>query len=149
MEKSKLEYAGLKPRFLALLIDFILLSMIFFPATRLTKGVWIMSAWEHQWSSGWFVTDPLCLTFLFMIFLYFVLMEGIIGATVGKWCLRLRVVQTDGSKSNLKQAVIRNLLRLVDSLPVLNILGVIHILGSPERARFGDRAAKTRVIKRG
>jgi uncharacterized RDD family membrane protein YckC len=56
-------------------------------------------------------------------------------------------VQTDGSASNLKQAVIRNLLRLVDSLPTLNILGVILILGSPERARFGDRVAKTRVIK--
>jgi uncharacterized RDD family membrane protein YckC len=149
MEENKLEYAGLKPRFFALLIDFILLSIIFFPATKIIKGVWIMSAGEHLWSSGWFITDPLCLIFLLIILLYFILMEGIIGATVGKLCLRLRVVQTDGSKSNLKQAIIRNLLRLVDSLPALNILGVILILGSPERARFGDRVAKTRVIKRG
>jgi hypothetical protein len=43
--------------------------------------------------------------------------------------------------------VVRNALRLVDSLPTLNILGVILILRSPERVRFGDRVAGTRVIQ--
>jgi len=37
----------------------------------------------------------------------------------------------------------------VDSLPALNILGVVLIATSPERARFGDRVAGTRVIIRG
>ncbi len=42
--------------------------------------------------------------------------------------------------------MIRNVLRVADSLPTFNMLGVILILRSPERARFGDRIAGIRVV---
>ena len=35
--------------------------------------------------------------------------------------------------------ILRNVLRAVDALPALNILGVVLIAYSPERARRGDR----------
>ncbi len=40
----------------------------------------------------------------------------------------------------------RNLLRMLDGLPAFNIIGVVLILLSPEKARFGDRWAGTRGV---
>ena len=139
-------YAGLGSRFLALVIDTLLFCVVFFPVTRLVKGVWLMSSADHRWSYGWFITDPLCLAFLAVMFGYFVLLEGRAGATIGKWAVGLRVIRLDGQKPGLGRSLARNILRLVDTLPALNLLGVVLILCSPECARFGDRAAGTRVV---
>ncbi|UCD62941.1 MAG: RDD family protein [Candidatus Zixiibacteriota bacterium] len=144
----KPQYAGLGLRFLALAIDLVILSMVFFPLTRIVKGVWIMSSTDHLWGYGWLITDPLCIAFLVAIFIYFVMMEGFLGATVGKLVLRLRVVGDNGSNPGVARALVRNLLRLVDGLPAFNILGVVLILSSPQKARFGDRIAGTRVVIR-
>jgi uncharacterized RDD family membrane protein YckC len=142
-------FAGLWPRFLALLCDFLLFCAVFFPVTRLVKGVWIMSAADHRWSHGLFVTDPLCIVFLAIMFLYFVFFEGLTGVTLGKWIVGIRVEQVGGGKPGLLRGLLRNILRIVDGLPALCILGIVLISTSPERARFGDRIAKTRVIPLG
>jgi uncharacterized RDD family membrane protein YckC len=105
-----------------------------------------MSPIDHDWVNGLFIFDPLCLAFLVVIVLYMVLLEGLLGTTLGKWLLGLRVVGPDGRRPGLWRSFIRNLLRCVDSLPTLNILGTILILKSKEKARFGDRVAGTRVI---
>jgi len=144
--KPETRYAGLGRRFLALVIDTLLFCAIFFPITRLIKGVWLMNAADHRWAYGWFITDPLCLAFLAIMFAYFVSLEGWAGKTLGKWAVGLRVVGVDGRTPGLGRGLARNLLRAVDTLPALNLLGVVLILCSPERARFGDRAAGTRVI---
>jgi uncharacterized RDD family membrane protein YckC len=143
---SAIRYGGLWRRFLALVIDFALFCLVFFPVTRIVKGVWIMSASDHRWASGLFVTDPLCMVFLAVMVLYFILLEGLAGVTFGKRVMRLRVVREAGGNPGLWRGVVRNVLRIVDSLPVCNILGVVLILTSPERARFGDRIAGTRVV---
>ena len=102
-----------------------------------------MSPEEHLWG----ISDPICLVFLFIIFAYFILMEAYVGWTVGKRILRMRVVDGSDSKIGLSKSIIRNLLRLVDGLPALNILGIILIASSPKDQRFGDRIAKTYVIR--
>jgi uncharacterized RDD family membrane protein YckC len=147
MYMSKLSYAGLGDRFLALLIDGMLLSAVFFPITRIVKGVWIMAPSDHLWRVGWLVSDPLCMIFLIVIFIYFVVLEGIFGRTAGKWFLGLRVVSKEGGNPGLLRALLRNLLRLVDALPVFSILGVVLIIRSAEKARVGDMVAGTRVVK--
>ncbi len=139
-------YAGLWPRFLALVLDTVLFCVFFFPITRIVKGVWLMSAADHRWVYGWFITDPLCLMFLGIICVYFVLLEGWVGFTLGKWLFGLRIVGLDGSRPSLTKSLVRNVLRAVDALPAVNILGVVLIVCSAERARFGDRVAGTRVI---
>jgi uncharacterized RDD family membrane protein YckC len=142
-------YGGLWIRGLALLLDFLLFSAVFFPITRLVKGVWLMGASDHRWVYGSFVTDPLCVAFLVVIIVYFVVLEGLAGATVGKMLVRVRIVGTDGKRITMTQSLVRNVLRVVDSLPALNLVGIVLILVSPEKARFGDRVAKTRVIRAG
>ena len=146
-QQSQVEYGGLGPRFAALVIDFFALSLFFFPATKIVKGVWIMSSSDHSWGYGWMVTDPLCLIFLLVIVVYFILLEGLAGTTIGKRLLGLRVVTADGHVPGLGPSLIRNLLRFVDALPAFNILGMVLIVTSPQKARFGDRVASTRVIR--
>ncbi len=148
LQINQLHYANLGRRFVALVIDLLVLSMIFFPVTRVVKGVWIMSSEDHLWGYGWLVTDPLCAIFLVVIVIYFVSLEGALGATIGKRLLGLRVVRVDGRDPGMMRATIRNLLRAIDALPAFNILGIVLIASSPERARFGDRIAGTRVIIR-
>ena len=145
--KENLRYAGLWPRFVALLYDLLLFCAVFFPVTRAVKGVWLMSAADHRWGSGLFITDPLCIAFFCIIVLYFVFLEGLAGATLGKRLAGIRVERAGGGRPGLVKGLLRNVLRVIDGLPALSILGVVLILTSPERARFGDRVAATRVIR--
>lgn len=145
--KENPRFAGLRPRFSALFIDFLLFCAVFFPVTRLIKGVWVMGAADHLWNTGLFITDPLCLAFLAVMALYFMLLEGLTGVTLGKWIVGLRVERVGGRRPGLIKGLLRNVLRIVDGLPVLNIVGIVLISTSAERARFGDRVAGTRVIR--
>jgi uncharacterized RDD family membrane protein YckC len=80
-----------------------------------------------------------------LVLVYFVLLEGALGATVGKFVLRLRVVGRNGELCSLGAAFTRNILRFVDWLPLFYILGAVAILTSPKRQRIGDRLAGTTV----
>jgi len=144
--ESAPEYAGVRIRFLAVVADLAILAVPFLAVTRIVKGTWIMSSGDHDWVSGWFVTDPLCLSFLAVMFLYFVLFEGLWGATLGKRVVGLRVVGVHGP-AGLRRSLVRNVLRVVDNLPALGIVAVVLISRSEERARFGDRVAGTRVLR--
>lgn len=109
----------------------LLFCTVFFPVTRMVKGVWLMTANDHRWVRGLFITDPLCIAFLIVMARYFWLLEGLTGATVGKWALGLRVMTRDGRRAGLRASLIRNALRVVDSLPTLNILGIALVTRSP------------------
>jgi uncharacterized RDD family membrane protein YckC len=146
MNTNSVCYAGLWSRFAALFVDLLVFCAFFFPITRLVKGVWLMTPTDHRWRSGLFISDPICIVFFIAIVLYYVLLEGCFGLTVGKWTLGLRVIAVGGGRPGLKKAILRNVLRAVDSLPAFNILGTLLILRSPERARLGDRLAWTRVV---
>jgi len=130
-------------RGIAWLLDILFLSIFFFPATYLYSGKWIIGPEEHLWG----ISDPICLVFLFIIFAYLILMEAYVGWTVGKRILGMRVVDGSEGRIGLSKSIIRNMLRLVDGLPAFNILGIVLIASSPRGQRFGDRVAKTYVIR--
>lgn len=145
-------YASLGSRFVAKLIDGLFFALLFFPTTYLVKGVWILSPIDHRWAYGLFITDPLCIAFLIVIALYFLLLEAYTGTTIGKYIVRIRVIAINespraDSKPGIRKSFVRNILLIIDSLPTLFILGMIFITKSPENARFGDEIARTRVIK--
>ena len=130
-------------RGIAWVLDILFLSIFLFPATYLYSGKWIMGPEEHLWG----ISDPICLVFLFIIFAYLILMEAYVGWTIGKRILGMRVVDVSGEKIGLSESIIRNILRLVDGLPAFNALGIILIATSQREQRFGDRVAKTYVVK--
>jgi uncharacterized RDD family membrane protein YckC len=69
------------------------------------------------------------------------------GQTIGKRLLRLRVVDADGLRLHFSQIAIRNLLRVVDLLPGLYVVGGLATLLTRKAQRLGDLAANTVVIR--
>lgn len=76
---------------------------------------------------------------------YYVIQEAVFALTVGKHLLRLRVVGRNGDPASMRESLIRNLLRLVDWLPLLYLLGVVSIGISRKKQRLGDVVAGTMV----
>jgi uncharacterized RDD family membrane protein YckC len=69
------------------------------------------------------------------------------GQTLGKRFLKLRVVDANGLRLRPSQIVIRNLLRVVDGLPVFYAVGGVVALCSRRHQRLGDLAANTVVVR--
>ena len=69
------------------------------------------------------------------------------GQTLGKRVLGLRVMDARGLKLHVSQIVIRNVLRAVDTLPMLYMVGGIACAVNRYSQRLGDIAANTVVIR--
>lgn len=81
---------------------------------------------------------------------YAVAAEAVLGATVGKLLLGLRVVRFDGTPIGWTRAAVRNFLRVVDGFPfvVPYLLGWAVALGDArQRQRLGDRVARSVVVR--
>lgn len=68
------------------------------------------------------------------------------GYTPGKRQLGLMVVQDDGTPVTLASSLVRNLLRVVDFLPLFYGLGAIVMASHSRFKRLGDMAAGTVVV---
>lgn len=69
------------------------------------------------------------------------------GRTIGKRVVGLRVLGEDGLALTFPQAVIRNLVRVADLLPILYLVGGISVLVDRRARRLGDLAAGTIVVR--
>ncbi|MFL5590208.1 MAG: RDD family protein [Ktedonobacteraceae bacterium] len=129
--QAEMQYVGVGPRFLALLIDAIIIGVV--------GGILGVIFRNSPGLSGG-VTGLLALA-------YFIVLEATQGATLGKMALGLRVTRTDGAPISWTESIIRNLLRIIDGLFVY-LVGAILIWTSPLKQRLGDRVAKTVVVRR-
>lgn len=68
------------------------------------------------------------------------------GRTIGKKIVGIRVIQDNGHSITLLSSFIRNLMRIVDSLPASYFLGIIMIFFHPAHKRLGDLVAGTMVV---
>ena len=87
----------------------------------------------------------LLLTFL-LSWLYTTLFEALTGATPGKRLFGLTVVHENATPVSPSGALVRNLLRGVDSLPFLNLVGLVTMMLDGRFRRLGDLAAGTLVV---
>jgi uncharacterized RDD family membrane protein YckC len=77
----------------------------------------------------------------------YVISEAVTGATVGKVLFGVAVRSKDGhGPCSLRQAAIRNVLRIVDGVGCY-LVGFLIAESSPLRQRLGDRLAKTAVVR--
>ena len=83
--------------------------------------------------------------YLTAMFIYYFLQESAFASTIGKSLLGLRVVGNSGDPVSTREALIRNLLRFVDWLPVLYMLGALALVLSSKKQRIGDIVAGTMV----
>jgi hypothetical protein len=69
------------------------------------------------------------------------------GQTLGKRLLKIRVVDVQGLKLHFSQVMIRNLMRVIDSIPFFYMVGGLACLLTPKAQRLGDLVANTVVIR--
>ena len=147
-EQTLLEFplAGIGSRFLAVALDTLLqwaaiwvIAIVFLlvavPLSLFSKGAGV-----------WTVAVGVFIVFAIQ-FAYFALFEALWnGQTPGKRWTHLRVIKDSGRPISAYDAVLRNLLRIVDALPALYATGLITMLISRENKRVGDFAAGTVVV---
>ena len=78
--------------------------------------------------------------------LMFVILQGLTGWTLGKLITGIRTVQEDGRVVGIPRALVRWLFWIIDSLPVLWLVGLITSLTTTGHRRVGDMVAKTFVV---
>jgi uncharacterized RDD family membrane protein YckC len=80
-------------------------------------------------------------------FLYHPIIEvAMRGRTPGKRMAAVRILDRGGGVPNTMALLIRNLFRLVDSLPLLYFIGLASCFVTANRVRIGDMAAGTLLV---
>jgi len=132
-----LPVAGLVPRSLAWLIDALIRLLIYSGlATVLLvfgdtgAGLFLLAAFVVEW---------------FYPVLFEVLRDG---QTPGKRSYGIKVLHDDGTPIGWSASLIRNLLRVVDFLPIMYGFGIASIMLNRDFKRLGDLAAGSIVVYR-
>jgi uncharacterized RDD family membrane protein YckC len=78
---------------------------------------------------------------------YFAIFEALWhGQTPGKRAVGIRVIAASGRPLSALDAVLRNLLRIVDQLPGIYAVGLVSVFFTERNQRLGDLAAGTVVV---
>lgn len=134
------EVAGFVTRFAAWLIDLLAIALIFALIGSVTKVLGVISPGLQQVAAitGYFLVN----------WGYFVILEWRLGGqSLGKRAMGLRVISDNGVRLSLYQSAVRNLLRVLDNLPLAYLLGGSVAMWSTRGKRLGDMAAGTFVVR--
>jgi uncharacterized RDD family membrane protein YckC len=151
------ELAGIGSRFMAAAADSIIqlvLILLVLLAIGVAGGLALSSrtlrdltAAEPDRFGVWLVALFLVAIFLLLWGYYAAFEMAWNGQTPGKRLTRLRVLRESGYPIGPIDALIRNLVRLIDFLPMAYGLGVVVMLVDQRSRRLGDLAAGTVVVK--
>ncbi|MBV7506487.1 RDD family protein [Bacillus sp. sid0103] len=142
------QIAGLGSRSAAFIIDQLLLMafniltviILFFVLDGMSKMEFIMIG----------NSLPIAITIIGLFVVnggYFFVLEFFSGGrTLGKKLMGIRVIQENGHSITLLSSLIRNLMRIIDSLPTAYFLGIIMIFFHSKHKRLGDLVAGTIVV---
>jgi uncharacterized RDD family membrane protein YckC len=140
-----LPVAGAGARAYAFLIDWcirLLLALAWFAVAALTYNGSLSLAPPLDTDARWF--GAVLAPSLAIYFLYHYLLELLMrGRTPGKRMAGVRVISRDGSTPSIAALLIRNVFRLIDSLPLFYGVGLIAVIATSEHRRIGDVAAGT------
>ncbi len=90
----------------------------------------------------WYLAGAIPATAIY--FLYHLILEPVMaGRTPGKRMTGLRVLTTAGLVPTTGALITRNIFRLVDSMPVLYVAGLLFVMFGKRHVRLGDLAAGT------
>ena len=133
-------------RVVATIIDLVLLSVV--GGILAAPGALIDGLADGRISDGvsGFLFSTGGLAALIVAFAYFAIMEGRFGQTLGKMAAGVRVVREDGGRIGIKEALLRTLMRIVDSIGSYLVAFVVALI-SGKNQRLGDMVAKTLVVR--
>jgi uncharacterized RDD family membrane protein YckC len=143
---SSLEHAGIALRFVAVLLDAIVIFVPLGIVVGLMTGGGYAERDGGYSNAGVHVGGNAFWLLLALGVGYYVVCEAATGATLGKRLVGIRVVGEDGEPLTFGAAVVRNLLRLVDAL-FFYLVGFLFAVTSTRGQRLGDRAAHTVVVR--
>jgi uncharacterized RDD family membrane protein YckC len=144
----QLQLAGLGSRATAFIIDQLLLMVV----SSLTLIVAFITMNEMPSIPLFLVGNslPLAITIVALFIInwgYFFVFEFFSGGrTIGKKIIGIRVIQENGHSITLLSSFIRNLIRIIDSLPTAYFLGIVMIFFHSKHKRLGDIVAGTLVV---
>ncbi len=148
--EPQVQYQGVAIRFVALLIDGIILGIIGYILIFLFAS----SAITVDTSTGAVSFGPAYYAAVALVIvielLYFTLLLGRYGQSVGMMAVKIKVVsQADSGQITYGAAFIRTILLYIDQIPyaIPFLLGAILIWTSDKKQRLGDRVAHTVVVK--
>ena len=129
-----MEYAGRFHRFLAALVDFVIIGA----GISILGAIGVIDLGEPS------ATDQVLEAVI--SFGYYVLLTAAFGATLGKMALGMRVVDESGQKAGFFRVLIRETIGKIVSFLVF-FLGYIWILFDGKRQGWHDRIGRTFVVK--
>ena len=134
----ELVLAGLGSRFLARLLDTVIQVALII---ALAIGVSATGA------PGWI--EAMSFVFIFLvIFAYDVVFETLNnGRTIGKQAAGIRVLGQSGEPIRFLASAVRNIVRIIDFLPLFYLVGSVAIVSTEHDQRLGDLAAGTIVTR--
>ncbi len=136
-------------RIVAILIDSVILIVLAVPFMEFGTETRIQNGQELEtFSFG--LSGSLLWIWLALDLVYFVGLEWLFGATVGKRIVGIRVTRRDGQPVSLLSVLVRNLMRIVDAFPYLipYLVGFFALGRNQGRQRLGDMLAGTAVVRR-
>jgi uncharacterized RDD family membrane protein YckC len=146
-----LALAGIGSRCLAVLIDYLIqgvtvwigfLLIALFASEGPALAPPVIASTPYKWGVAIAIAIPFLLHWG-----YFTLFEAFWnGQTPGKRLLKLRVIQQSGRALGLFESMGRNLIRLIDMLPVFYFIGAICVFVNRRQQRLGDMVAGTLVV---
>lgn len=144
-----LPIAGPGGRSYAFVIDFHirgLLAIVWLMAVPLlSAGAISLTGSAEDISAGFWVFWVLPAAMIF--FLYHPVLEILMkGSTPGKRLAGIRIVDRRGAIPTTGALLVRNIFRLIDSLPALYLIGLAVTVGTKQSVRIGDLAAGTLLV---
>ncbi len=132
--------AGPVTRFLAWLVDWMCITAAF---SIINQFVRLLVMINRDFAIAFMI-----LLYFFLSFSYAIITEWYWhGQTIGKRVFKLKVMDVQGLRLQFSQVVIRNVLRVIDILPLSYMVGGLSCFFSGKGQRIGDIAANTIVIR--
>lgn len=147
-EQIALEFplAAAGSRFLALLIDTLIQIAGLFLLGAIALGAALLRRRGYAGTATWIIAALVMAAFL-LYYGYFAAFEALwSGQTPGKRVLGIRVIRVSGQPITPFDAILRNLLRIVDQLPGIYAVGLLSMFFTARSQRLGDLAAGTVVV---
>lgn len=138
-------FASLGDRFLAQVVDTLVWLGLFFFFGFLISGTGKSGSFNLKGGPALLV---ICLVSA-LILAYFIVAEALSGVTLGKLTAGIRVGHETEPAALIgwHPALVRNLMRIVDVLPLFYLVGAVSFLLTKHSQRLGDRVAKTVVTE--
>ncbi|MFK7800357.1 MAG: RDD family protein [Anaerolineae bacterium] len=139
------EIAGIGTRFMATLIDVLWLTGVRVLISMVGAGLFFAADLSDE--TGIIIASIGLLVFFIIGWGYYIFFEiSWNGQTPGKRKMGIRTVKLNGLPISASEAIIRNLMRVVDTLPAWYAAGFVVMFLNAQARRLGDLAAGTLVI---